>query len=163
MTATSAGLLMFRRSDDGLQVLLAHPGGPYFRKADLGAWTVPKGLIQEDEDPLTAARREFSEETGYTPSKIAVYHDLGTIRQKGGKQVRAWGFEDDWDPARLHSNTFRLEWPPRSGRFRDYPEIDRAEWFGLEEGCRRINPAQIPFLERLSDSLAESVQSTDGA
>jgi predicted NUDIX family NTP pyrophosphohydrolase len=154
MTTTSAGLLLYRRASAGLEVLLVHPGGPFFRHRDDGWWTVPKGLIAPGEDPLAAARREYEEETGFAPpSDRTPHHDLGTIRQKGGKVVHAWAVEGECDPGQLESNTFSIEWPARSGRMRDFPEIDRAAFFPLEEARRKILPAQAPFLDRLTELM----------
>ncbi len=143
----AAGLLMHRECDGRLQVLLAHPGGPLWKNRDLGAWTIPKGEIGDDEEALVAARREFEEETGLRPDGPFV--SLGTIRQRSGKRVQAWAFRGDWDPSRLTSNTFAMEWPPRSGRVERFPEIDRARWFDIDEARRRILPAQREFLDAL--------------
>ncbi|HVP15091.1 MAG TPA: NUDIX domain-containing protein [Terriglobales bacterium] len=155
--AASAGLLMYRIADSGPEVLLVHPGGPFWARKDAGAWSIPKGEHGPEEDPLAAARREFEEETGWKagdPDLIA----LGEARQKSGKLVRAWAFRGDVDPGTLRSNTFALEWPPRSGRTRDFPEIDRAAWLSLPEARRRIVPGQAVFLERLSDRLGAGRQ-----
>jgi len=152
MPRVSAGLLMFRRKGDAPQVLLAHPGGPLWAKKDLGAWTIPKGEGAPDEDLLATARREFEEETGFRPQ--APFHPLGSVKQKSGKVVHAWAFEGDVDPAALHSNTFSMEWPPRSGQRQDFPEVDRAEFFDLDEARRRVNPAQVPLLDALEGLLA---------
>lgn len=150
MAATSAGILLFRRTGDTIEVLLVHPGGPFWAKKDLGAWSIPKGEYTEGEDPLACALRELAEELGAPPDLDAdELIDLGTVRQKGGKVVRCWAAETDFDPAKLHSNTFTIEWPPRSGVQREFPEVDRAEWLGLEGAGRKINPAQAEFLERL--------------
>jgi len=151
----SAGLLMFRRAKSGgFEVYLAHPGGPFFRNKDDGAWTVPKGEIPAGEDPLAAALREFQEETGLRIDESRQFHDLGSIRQKGGKTVSAWAVEGDCPAGHcLKSNTFKIEWPPRSGKFQDFPEIDRAEFFPLEIARGKINPAQIEFLDRLLAAL----------
>jgi len=148
----SAGLLMFRRSaSSGLEVYLAHPGGPFFKNKDDGAWTIPKGEIPEGEEPLAAALREFEEETGLRIDGSSKFHDLGSIRQKGGKTVYAWAVEGDCRAGdRPKSNTFKMEWPPRSGKFQDFPEIDRAEFFPLDLARRKINPAQIEFVDRLA-------------
>jgi predicted NUDIX family NTP pyrophosphohydrolase len=148
----SAGLLMFRRSaSSGLEVYLAHPGGPFFKNKDDGAWTIPKGESPEGEKPLAAALREFEEETGLHIDGASRFHDLGSIRQKGGKTVYAWAVEADCPTGhRLKSNTFKMEWPPRSGKFQDFPEIDRAEFFPVDSGRGKINPAQIAFLDRLA-------------
>jgi predicted NUDIX family NTP pyrophosphohydrolase len=152
MPRVSAGLLMFRRKGDVPQVLLAHPGGPLWAKKDLGAWTIPKGEGAPDEDLLATARREFEEETGFRPQ--GPFHPLGSVKQRAGKVVHAWAFEDDVDPAALRSNTFSMEWPPRSGQWHDFPEVDRAEFFDLDEARRRINPAQALLLDALEGFLA---------
>jgi predicted NUDIX family NTP pyrophosphohydrolase len=145
----SAGLLMYRRTEGGsLEVLLAHPGGPFWRGKDEGAWTIPKGEYDKNEEPLLAAIREFGEETGFAVSPP--FLPLGVIVQKSGKRITAWAFAGDCDPAQLHSNTFEIEWPPRSGRMRSFPEIDRVEWLALDAGRRKINPAQCALLERLA-------------
>ena len=152
---TSAGMLMYRRRGGGLQVLLVHPGGPYFRNKDAGAWTLPKGEPAPGEDALAAARREFREETGINVPAAGPFHELGEVKQKGGKVVQAWAFEGDCDPAQCVSNTFRLEYPPRSGKFQEYPEVDRAEFFGLAEAREKINPAQVALVERLEAALSQ--------
>lgn len=156
--ATSAGILLFRRSGDGPEVLLAHPGGPYWRQQDYGSWSVPKGIAEDGEALEAVAAREFEEETGFSLVGVSrdpgqPRFDLGEITLKSGKTVRAWAVEGDCDPARARSNTFRLEWPPRSGRMHDFPEVDRAEFFPLEAARRKINPAQEPFLDRLEAFL----------
>jgi len=138
---------MYRRSAGQLQFLLAHPGGPFFRKKDIGAWTIPKGEIGENEDALCAARREFEEEVGYKLEGRFI--ELPPVKQKGGKIVRAWAVEGDVDPAGIKSNSFSLEWPPGSGRVQEFPEIDRAGWFDAESAKSKINPAQWPLLEEL--------------
>lgn len=147
----SAGLLLFRRGRQGWEVLLAHPGGPFWQRKDQGAWTIPKGEIADDEDELEAARREFAEETGHTPTGDAL--PLGSARQKGGKVVHAWAIEEDWDPRALVSNTFRMKWPPRSGETAEFPEIDRASWMTLAEARTRILEAQAVILDRLEEAL----------
>jgi predicted NUDIX family NTP pyrophosphohydrolase len=149
----SAGLLLYRRTRGGVEVLLAHPGGPLWANRDDGAWSIPKGEIEAGEDELAVARREFEEETGHEPPDGPCLA-LGEIRQKSGKEVVAWACEGELDPAAAHSNTFPLEWPPRSGRFQDTPEVDRVDWFDLEGARRRLNPAQVPLVERLLDLLA---------
>ena len=151
MTRVSAGLLLFRRRG-GLEVLLAHPGGPYWQNKDDGAWSVPKGEIEAGEDELAAARREFAEETGYRPQAHVL--SLGSARQPGGKLVHVWAIDDDWDPAQLRSNSFSMEWPPKSGRLQVFPEIDRAGWFAIDEARRKILKGQVVFLERLQAVLA---------
>ncbi len=148
----SAGLLMFRRGRGALEVLLAHPGGPFFARRDAGAWTVPKGLVEDGEDLLVAARREFAEETAL-PTPDGGYVDLGEARLASGKRVRAWAFEGDCDPADVRSNTFELEWPPRSGRVQAFPEVDRAAWFGPDAARTALPDAQHVFLERLAAAL----------
>ncbi len=153
---TSAGILLFRLAADGLQVLLVHPGGPFWAKKDLGAWSVPKGEYAEDGEARACALRELEEELGTLPALEAeAMLDLGEVKQKGGKFVRAWAAEADFEPATLRSNTFEMEWPPRSGRRQEFPEVDRAEWFGLEEARRRIITAQSSFLDRLERLLRE--------
>ena len=142
---------MFRRRE-ALEVLLVHPGGPFWASRDEGAWTIPKGEPAEGEEPLDTARREFSEETGLRAQ--GPYLALGSVRQKGGKVVRAWAFEGDCDPAAVHSNTCEVEWPPRSGRRLVVPEVDRAAWFDLAEARRRINPAQADLLDALAAQVA---------
>jgi len=154
LSATSAGLLLYRRDGDGqLEVLVAHMGGPFWARKDDGAWSIPKGEYGADEDPLAAARREFAEEMGseppHTPPDGATL-DLGEIRQSGAKRVRAWAVEGDFDPAQLRSNTFEMEWPPRSGRRAEFPEVDRAAWFDLQTAERKLVRGQIPFLQRLA-------------
>ena len=146
MPKTSAGLLLFRETSE-LEVLLVHPGGPFWSKKDDGAWSIPKGEFEEGEDPLEAARREFEEETGAAARGEAL--PLGQIRQSGGKVVHAWAVRGDFDPADLRSNTFLLEWPPKSGRMREFPEVDRAGWFPIAEAKRKILKGQSDFLERL--------------
>ena len=149
---TSAGLLMFRTHGGELDVLLVHPGGPYFHKKDEGAWTIPKGEVAEGEDLLSRARIEFEEELGIPASGDWI--ELGSIKQKGGKTVHAWAFAGDLkDDFKLTSSTFEMEWPPRSGNMRRFPEVDRASLFPLEEARRKINVAQNVFLDRLIEQL----------
>jgi len=144
---------MFRRNRR-LELFLVHPGGPFFRKEDEGAWTIPKGEVQPDEDPLVTARREFTEETGlHVPD--AGFIALGEIRQRGGKRVTAWAFEGDCDPGAISSNTFEMEWPPRSGRHQKFPEVDRADFFPPEVARTKLNPAQVDFVDRLEGELAD--------
>jgi predicted NUDIX family NTP pyrophosphohydrolase len=148
----SAGLLMYRHTADGeLEVLLAHPGGPYWSGRDDGAWTLPKGEYAESEEPLAAARREFAEETGFDP--LPPFVPLGEVVQKSGKRILAWAFAGDCVPAQLVSNTFEIEWPPRSGRRQSYPEIDRVHWFPVDEARRKMNPAQSVLLDRLAQAV----------
>jgi predicted NUDIX family NTP pyrophosphohydrolase len=151
---TSAGILLWRRRAGALEVLLAHQGGPLWAKKDHGHWTVPKGEVEAGEaaDLPAVARREFAEETGHAvPDWLAI--PLGEIRQKSGKRVVAWALEGDLDPTAAFSNTYDMEWPPRSGRIQSFPEIDRVEWFGLDEAAERLKAAQVPFLERLEAAL----------
>jgi predicted NUDIX family NTP pyrophosphohydrolase len=148
----SAGLLLFRRKS-GLEVFLAHPGGPFWRNRDEGAWTIPKGLIDGGEERLEAAIREFREETGVEPS--GPYLDLGFIRQKAGKLVHAWAWEGDVDPDTVRSNVARVEWPHGSGRWVSYPEVDRCGWFGPGEASRLLNPAQVELVARLLERLSK--------
>jgi predicted NUDIX family NTP pyrophosphohydrolase len=157
----SAGLLCYRRGREGvLEVLLAHPGGPYFARKDLGAWGIPKGIVNEGEDLLTAARREFEEELGWPADgePEADYIALGWIRMKSGKTVHAWGWQSDRpEPPDLSGTSeFSLEWPPKSGRQQTFPEIDRAGFFGLGEAAEKIVAAQRPFLERLQEAFEAS-------
>jgi predicted NUDIX family NTP pyrophosphohydrolase len=148
----SAGLLLYRKEGDALEVFLVHPGGPFWAKKDLGAWSIPKGEYAEGEDSLNAARREFEEETGFSaPHNLWA---LGEVKQAGGKVVSAWAGEGDCDAEKVASNTCQIEWPPRSGRMMEIPEVDRAAWFTLKEARERILKSQQPFLERLSESLA---------
>ncbi len=147
MPRVSAGLLMFRRRGGALEVLLVHPGGPFWAKKDLGAWTLPKGEIAEGEDEVATARREFEEETGLRPEGALL--PLGSVKQKGGKVVHAWAFEGDADAGAIRSNTYQVQWPPGSGQSRTFPEVDRAEWFSLDEARRRLNPAQAELIDTL--------------
>jgi predicted NUDIX family NTP pyrophosphohydrolase len=151
----SAGVLLYRRLGGPLEVLLAHPGGPFWAKRDAGAWSVPKGEHDEGADPLAAARREFREETGHDlPAGEPI--SLGSVRQKGGKVVAVWAVEGDLDVAAARSNTFSMEWPPRSGQLREFPEVDRLEWFDLAAARAKILPSQAEFLDRLAEKLAAS-------
>lgn len=152
MAETSAGILLYRRTGNAPEVLLVHPGGPFWSGRDEGAWMIPKGGIEAGESPADAARREFEEELGSAPSGEPRF--LCRIRQKGGKWVEAFALEGDFDPAELASNVFALEYPPRSGRFRDFPEVDAARWFTLERAAAMILPSQRPILEALAAELA---------
>src|SRR5215204_3230706 len=147
MAKKSAGLLLFRRTPAGVEVLLVHPGGPLWAKKDEGAWSIPKGEIDADEEPLAAARREFEEELGSPVS--GEFIALAPIRQASGKVVHAWAVEADFDPATFTSGMFSMEWPPRSGRQQEFPEVDRAEWFSIDDARRKINKAQIELLDQL--------------
>jgi predicted NUDIX family NTP pyrophosphohydrolase len=149
---TSAGLLLFRREAGRLQLLLAHPGGPFWARKDAGAWMLPKGELLPGEEPLAAARREFAEETGHAPEGDFI--PLGEVRQAGGKRVHAWAIEGTFDPDQLRSNTFEMEWPPRSGRMQAFPELDRVGWFTPEQALHKLLAAQRPFIDRLQAALA---------
>jgi predicted NUDIX family NTP pyrophosphohydrolase len=150
-TPRSAGLLMYRLTPEGPQVLLAHPGGPYWARKDDGAWTLPKGEHNEGEEALAAAVREFREETSLVPT--GPYLPLGELRLKSGKRIQAWAFRGDCDPAQLRSNSFEMEWPPRSGRMQSFPEIDRAGWFSLAQARCKLIAAQVGFVDRLEQLL----------
>lgn len=152
MAKQSAGLLLYRGSGPTLEVFLVHPGGPFWRKKDAGAWTIPKGEINPGEEPLTAAIREFGEETGKTVT--GDFQPLPPCRQAGGKIVQAWAIEGDIDPAKLVSNHFELEWPPRSGKQQSFPEIDRGAWYSLSDARRKINQAQAMWLDALPALIA---------
>ncbi len=153
----SAGLLMFRRKG-GLELFLVHPGGPFFRNKDEGAWSIPKGEVEPSEDPLSTARREFSEETGVDVPENG-YVALGEVRQKGGKRVTAWAFEGDCNPTAIRSNTFEIEWPPRSGKKQSFPEVDRAEFFAPDAARVKLNAAQAELVSRLEDALIRTESS----
>jgi predicted NUDIX family NTP pyrophosphohydrolase len=157
---TSAGILLFRRRAGGLEVFLVHPGGPFFARKDAGAWSLPKGEVEAGEDPLGVARREFAEETGQGLERCApgaVPRALGSVRQRGGKQVFAWAVEGDWPAgAELVSNRFELEWPPGSGRRQSFPEVDRGGFFAFAAAREKLNPAQVELLDRLLALLGES-------
>jgi predicted NUDIX family NTP pyrophosphohydrolase len=146
----SAGILAYRRRGEHGEVLLVHPGGPFWRNKDDGAWSIPKGEIDGAEDPETAARREFAEELG-PAALIGPLQALGEIRQRGGKWVVAFTGEGDFDPATLSSNTLEIEWPPRSGRLQSFPEVDRAEWFDVETARSKISSSQVEFIDRLAN------------
>ena len=153
MPKRSAGLLMYRQTHGGIELLLVHPGGPFWARKDWGAWSIPKGEYGEGEDPLTAARREFEEETGARAH--GDFLALGDIVQAGRKIVTAWAVEGDFDPATLKSNEFKLDWPPKSGRTASFPEVDRAEWFAPAEARRKILPGQSEFIARLLTVIAK--------
>lgn len=154
MPKASAGLLMYRKRDGRLEALLVHLGGPFWKKKDSGAWFVPKGEINLGEDELVAAQREFQEETGLVPT--GEFLPLGSVKHKSGKTVTAWAFAGDCDPASLKSNTFEMEWPPKSGRRAKFPEIDRAEFFTVERATGKMHPAEFEFLTRLEKLLESS-------
>jgi predicted NUDIX family NTP pyrophosphohydrolase len=150
VAATSAGILPYRRRGDALELLLVHPGGPFWAKKEEGAWSIPKGEIDDGEEERACALRELEEELGSSLG-LTVEHltEIGSVRQRSGKLVHGWAAEADFDPNELRSNTFSMEWPPRSGRQQEFPEVDRAEWFELEVARAKINPAQAEFIDRL--------------
>jgi predicted NUDIX family NTP pyrophosphohydrolase len=148
MATTSAGLLLYRHRDGKLEVLLVHPGGPFWQKKDDGAWSIPKGEPADGEIDLDGARREFQEELGI-PAPGGEVAALGSVRQAGGKTVYAWAIEGELDVTEVHSNTFEVEWPPRSGKKQSFPEVDRADWFDPDSARRKLIPAQAAFVERL--------------
>ena len=159
MAKISAGILLFRRSPEGVLVLLVHPGGPFWRRKDAGAWSIPKGAPIEDEDLLQTARREFFEETGLQVDGNFV--DLGSHKQAGGKTVVAFALEHDFDVDRLESNTFSIEWPPHSGKRAEFPEVDRAAWFTIEEALAKVTKGQAPIILTLAARLAIHVANKD--
>jgi len=152
VAARSAGLLLYRMAGGALEVLLVHPGGPFWAKKDLGAWSIPKGEYGDGEDPRACALREFEEELG-SPAPGEALLELGEVTQRNRKVVTAWALEGDLDAGAIHSNTFELEWPPRSGRMQAFPEVDRAAWFSVADARERVNPAQAAFLDRLAERL----------
>ncbi len=156
MVKHSAGLLLYRVRGGALEVFLVHPGGPFWSRKDLGVWSIPKGEIDEGEDPLEAARREFGEETGFRPDDM--FRELAPVRQRSGKVVLAWAVEGDCDPAALRSNTFEMEWPPRSGLRQEFPEVDRAGWFSIPEAMEKILDGQRPLLAQLELLLRDWVK-----
>ena len=152
MAARSAGILLHRRAIQGAEVLLVHPGGPFWARKDLGAWSIPKGEVGEGEDPRACALREFAEETG-TRLPDRALDELGSVTLRSGKVVLGFAVAGDLDPAAVRSNTFELEWPPRSGRMQEFPEVDRAEWFALDAARAKLNPGQAEFVDRLEALL----------
>ncbi len=153
MSRISAGLLMYRLRERVPEVLLVHPGGPFWKNKDKGAWSIPKGEPEPDEELLNCAQREFEEELGFKPH--GQHRRLDPVRQRGGKIVHAWTFEGDCNTSAVHSNTYRIQWPPRSGRYREVPEVDRAEFFDLKTARSKINVAQIAFLDQLEQQIVE--------
>jgi predicted NUDIX family NTP pyrophosphohydrolase len=153
MPKRSAGILLFRRRPSGVEVLLAHPGGPLWARKDPGAWTLPKGQFTDGELPLDAAKREFEEEMGSAPR--GEFQPLGTVKQPSGKIIHAWAAESDFDVTTVKSNLFAMEWPPKSGKMGEFPEVDRAEWFSIEDARLKILKGQQPFLDRLLALIAE--------
>jgi predicted NUDIX family NTP pyrophosphohydrolase len=153
MGKKSAGLLMYRKKGGALELFLAHPGGPYWANKDLGAWTIPKGEVSGSEEPIQAAKREFHEETGFPVPEGALFLELTPLKQRSGKVIHAWAFEGEYLPEELSSNTCRLEWPPRSGKFIEVPEVDRGGWFKAAEAKERIIEGQRGFIEELEEKL----------
>ena len=152
MAKQSAGLLIYRRQNNELEVFLVHPGGPFWKNKDEGAWSIPKGEFADDENPLEVANREFHEETGLTLNAASAFIPLQPVKQRGGKTVYAWAVEADFDAAHVHSNTFSMEWPPRSGKMAEFPEVDRSEWFAIPLAREKMIEAQRAFLDRLPAS-----------
>lgn len=156
MKKRSAGILLYRSNDKGLEVLLAHPGGPFYTKRDLGVWSIPKGEFNETENPEEAAIREFKEELGAEISGEMV--ELSPVIQKSGKEVIAWAVKGEFKPESLISNTFPMEWPPKSGKFQEFPEVDKVEWFDIETAKEKIIPGQVPLLAELVTVLHNKLQ-----
>ncbi len=157
MKKQSAGLLLYRQKKGRVEVLIAHPGGPFFAKKDNGFWSIPKGLYEDDEDPFAAAKREFEEEIGW-PAPAGKYIELGEIKRKDGKTIKAWAVEGQVDETEVKSNTFEMEWPPKSGQMQEFPEVDKPSWYNLEEAAQKLLPAQIPLLQRLAEHLKISFE-----
>lgn len=151
MPRKSAGILLYRFRKNKPEVFLVHPGGPFWAKKDLGAWSIPKGEYNDNENPLDAARREFNEETGITVN--GNFMELGEVKQPSGKLIIAWAMETDLQSVEIKSNTFKLEWPPKSGRIQEFPEVDRAEWLSMEDAHQKILNGQIPFLKKLEQRI----------
>ena len=160
MPRQSAGILLFRRAGGIVQFLLVHPGGPFWAKKDAGAWSIPKGLYEEPENAIDAARREFREEIG--PTITADLVELGKFKQPGGKVISAWAAESDFDAADLRSNAFSLEWPPKSGKRKEFPEVDRAGWFSITEAATKITKGQLPILTKLASELGLDISGGSG-
>jgi predicted NUDIX family NTP pyrophosphohydrolase len=160
MAKISAGILLFRRSPAGVEVLLVHPGGPFWMKKDQGAWSIPKGMADEGEDLLAAAKREFFEETGSTVA--GEFIELGAHRQPGGKTIVAWAHESEFEPESLRSNAFTMEWPPRSGKTAEFPEVDKAGWYSLDEALNKATKGQKPILAALAEKLGVTLTTDNG-
>jgi len=160
MAKLSAGLLLFRRMHDQIEVFLVHPGGPFWARKDEGAWSLPKGEFTEDEDPLQAAKREFTEETGLEAE--GAFLPLGESKQPSGKSVTAWALERDLDASTIKSNMFLMEWPPKSGKIQEFPEVDRGGWFSLPQARAKILKGQVTFIERLSEKLGVTIPEEAG-
>jgi len=157
MTKKSAGILMYRFREGKLQVFLVHPGGPFWARKDRAAWSIPKGEIDESEDPLEAAKREFQEETGMPVTGDFI--NLGEVKQPGRKIIYVWAVEGDCDPAAIKSNTFEMQWPPKSGKYKSFPEVDRAGWFSLGEAREKLHKGQIVLVDRLAEKLGVDLDS----
>lgn len=155
MKKRSAGILLFRRVEVGIEVFLVHPGGPFWAKKDLGAWSLPKGEYEESEDPLTAAKREFTEETGFVVD--GSFLKLGDLKQPSGKVITAWALEHNLDPAAIKSNSFRMEWPPKSGKMQDFPEVDAGAWYALSAALEKLLKGQADFIRRLAEKVGVDV------
>ncbi len=160
MAKQSAGILVYRRRNNSVEVLLVHPGGPFWAKKDKGSWSLPKGEFEQYEDPLTAAKREFREEIGQAPPSDKPI-ELGSTKNKSGKTIYAWGLAGDLDVAHIKSNTFNMEWPPNSGQTQEFPEVDRAGWFTPQQASIKLNPAQVVFVERLAEQLGLKLEKID--
>ncbi|MFY9968155.1 MAG: NUDIX domain-containing protein [Roseiarcus sp.] len=160
MPQTSAGILLYRNRPTGVQVMLVHPGGPFWARKDEGAWSIPKGLAEVDEDWRAAAKREFLEETGMKVT--GEFLDLGAYKQPGGKTIVAWACEGDFDPALLQSNRFSMEWPPRSGKTAEFPEVDKAGWYELREALAKVTKGQRPIIAALADKIGAKLTEDDG-
>jgi predicted NUDIX family NTP pyrophosphohydrolase len=154
MPQVSVGMLIYRWRENILQVFLVHPGGPFWTNKDAGAWSIPKGVLEPGEDPVEGAQREFHEETGFRVRGRLI--PLGAVKAHAGKTIRAWAAEGDYDPGKVKSNLFSMEWPPRSGRQREFPEVDRAAWFGIEEAHEKIHRGQVPLLGELVGILSKN-------
>lgn len=157
MAKQSAGLLLYRQAAKDIEVLLVHPGGPFWVKKDKGAWSVPKGEYGADEEPLAAAKREFAEETGQVAPE-GEYIELGEFKRKDGKTVKAWAIESDFDAGKIKSNTFEMEWPPRSGQKQEFLEVDKAAWFTLARAPEKMHQGQAVFIERLAEHLGQNLE-----
>ncbi len=154
MARKSAGILVYRFRHDGLEVLLVHAGGPFWKNKDKASWSIPKGEYEDGEDPFEAAQREFQEETGFDEAITGDFKELGELTQPGGKRITAWAVEGDCDPESIRSNTFSMEWPPRSGKQSEFPEVDRAGWFSVATSKEKLHKGQVGFVDRLCEILA---------
>jgi predicted NUDIX family NTP pyrophosphohydrolase len=160
MAKQSAGILLYRMNGTGVEVLLVHSGGPFWAKKDKGAWSIPKGEFTDDEEPLAAAKREFNEELG-SPAPEGEYIDLGTVKQSGGKTVYAWTIQADFEPAMFRSNTFTMEWPPKSGQEQEFPEVDKVAWVPLDKAEAKVFKGQVAFFSTLAEKLGKAIQPSE--